>query len=106
VGDLAWRLDSRAKLLTRYKDGPAVKRLRSAAAFALGMIGDARGSVPALLRALRDRDVLVRRHADLALRKLSGRNVDFKPDAPEPERRPAVKAWEAYWRAKLTRGAT
>jgi HEAT repeat protein len=101
VSSLAWRLDNRAKLLTRYKDAAAVSRLRSAAAFALGMIGDAKGAAPALIRALRDADVQVRRHADLALRRLSGRNVGFKPDAPAARREPAVKAWEAYWKVKL-----
>lgn len=87
-------------LKERLKDDADVARLRGAAAFALGMIGDT-AAVPALLAALRDANVGVRRHADLALRKMSGRDLHFKADAPAAARKRVAKAWDAWWRAKL-----
>lgn len=98
--ELVGVLAGAAALKERYGDDDAVARVRSAAAFALGMLGDAAG-VPELLRALRDGDARVREHADLALRKMSGKNLGFKADAPDAEREGVVKAWEALWQAKL-----
>ena len=86
-------------LKDRYKNDADVSPVRVAAAFALGLLGD-RAAVPALLAGLRDVDTRVREHCDLALRKMSGRTVGFKADAPEPERDRAAGAWDAVWAAK------
>ena len=90
----------RDALKKRYKNDADVSRVRCVAAFSLGMLGDT-AAVPALLAGLRDTDAKVRRHADLALRKMSGRTLGFKADAPEPERERTAKAWDAWWKAKL-----
>jgi HEAT repeat protein len=89
-----------AALRNRYRNEADVSRVRGAAAFALGTLGD-RDAVPALLTALRDPDVRVRLYADLALRTLSGRNLGFRAAAPPDPREKVAKAWDAYWKAKL-----
>jgi len=92
-------LDAREGLRARYKNDADVSRIRGAAAFALGMLGDT-AAVDALLAALRDPDANVRRHANWSLMLMSGRNLGFKADAPEAEREKAAKAWDAWWKAK------
>jgi len=98
--ELVELLRDRVALEDRYRDGAAVSRVRSAAAFALGMLGDT-SAVPALLGALRDPDLRVRTHANLALRKMSGRDLRFDPKAPAGEREKLARAWDAWWKAKL-----
>jgi len=95
-------LTSSGALKKKYKHAADVSLVRSAAAFALGMLGDT-AAVRELLRALRDPDRRVRQHADLALRTMSGRNVRFKANAPEAERERAAKVWDAWWEAKLNK---
>ncbi|MFW6107882.1 MAG: HEAT repeat domain-containing protein [bacterium] len=100
VEPLRRTLTNPATLKRKYKDDDHVARIRAGAAFALGMIGDTR-AVPDLLNALDDEAARVRRYADTALRLMSGENMGFKADAPEQQRRKAVKAWQVYWKTKL-----
>jgi HEAT repeat protein/PBS lyase HEAT-like repeat-containing protein len=99
VKDLVALLKDRAGLAERYKDPVAADQVRAAAAFALGGAKD-RSSVPALLAALSDESQGVRRSADLALRRLSGKNAGFRASAPERERNKAIRAWKRLWRNK------
>ena len=83
----------------RYKANEDRRLVRCAVAGALAKFDDT-AAVPALLHALRNSEPRVRRHADLALRRLSGQNVGFDADASDEEREPAAKAWDGYWAAK------
>ncbi len=99
VKDVLKILNARQELKAKYKNDADVSRVRGAAAFALGMLGDT-AAVDALLAVLRDPDAHVRRHANWSLILMSGRDLGFKADAPEAEREKAAKAWDAWWKAK------
>ena len=49
-----------------------------------------------LVGALRDKEGDVRESADEALRRNSGQDFDFYPDAAPSEREPAIAKWEAW----------
>jgi len=95
-------LTSPDALKKKYKTDAGVSLVRGNAAFALGMMGDT-VAAPELLRALRDADARVRRHADLALRVMSGRKVGFKADGPTEERERAATVWDTWWEAELAK---
>ena len=50
------------------------------------------GAVPALLAAMNQRDVELRRRAFLVLQHIGGAGVDFDPFAPETQRRQQISA--------------
>jgi len=76
---------------------------RRLAAYRLGELG-ALNAVPALIRALDDRDPSVRFAADVALRKTTGSRaqVDFENGTAEARAR-GIAAWRDWWKANQAR---
>ena len=55
-------------------------------------------SIEALLTALADAESIVRHAAYSSLRKLTGEDIAFDPDARKDERRAAQRRWQDWWR--------
>ncbi|HLY74749.1 MAG TPA: HEAT repeat domain-containing protein [Planctomycetota bacterium] len=78
--------------------------VRQSAATALGQIGLVK-SIPSLIRALDDNNVLVRGAAFLALHKITGKDIPYQKglayesDQPLVERRKAQAQWQEWWQA-------
>lgn len=68
---------------------------RTAAAEALAVLGiGEKDQLKALVRALEDDSLRVRKAAYSALKKLTGKNIPFDPDGDDMDREGAVKAWK------------
>ncbi|MBM3986621.1 MAG: HEAT repeat domain-containing protein [Planctomycetes bacterium] len=71
--------------------------LRMAAARALGDLATAE-AIPGLIDTLDDDEALVREAAYLSLRSVTGRDLPFDPQSPDPaERARRIKAWREWW---------
>jgi HEAT repeat protein len=87
VGDRAWYRDA---LTRRGYDATALERY---------VQGDAdRKGVPVLLKALRDEDAVIRRNADVALRRISGISFGrLERNTPRDEAAAIADRWVDWW---------
>ena len=81
--------------------GEADPLLRAQALAELASFRDL-GHAEHLIRALADPECLVRERAATELRKLTGMNFGFRPDAPPAERQAAIAHWKAWHQAQST----
>ena len=87
MGDRAWYRDA---LTRRGYDATALERY---------VQGDAdRKGVPVLLKALRDEDAVIRRNADVALRRISGISFGrLERNTPRDEAAAIADRWVDWW---------
>lgn len=69
---------------------------KQGAAQLLGTIGDKRATEP-LVKQLRNDDKWVRKESAEALRKVTGQNFGYDPEAEPAQREAAAKKWEEWW---------
>jgi hypothetical protein len=63
-------------------------------------------AVPLLLRAVRDEDAAVRRGADVALRRISGRSHGSVDRGTPPDQvRAVAERWAAWWQSRQAAAA-
>jgi hypothetical protein len=70
---------------------------KQGAAQVLGTIGDKRATEP-LVKQLRNDDKWVRKESAEALRKVTGQNFGYDPEAEPAAREDATRKWEDWWK--------
>lgn len=62
-----------------------------------------KSAIPVLIQALRSERRVRRSASSIELRRYTGQNIPFDPDAPTDARERMVKAWEEWWERESTR---